>query len=84
MVLALGRVDGAQVSFEQDVELSQMNEYEILQIIMGDCREKLQSYTYSYEEDVKLSQVRSVCLGVALRQPGKGKGRRTSSWHTLV
>ena len=34
-----------------------MNEYEILQILMGDCREKLQAYTLSLEEDIKLMQV---------------------------
>jgi hypothetical protein len=44
------------VSFEQDVELSQMNEYEILQILMGDCRERLAAYPNSYEEDLKLLQ----------------------------
>ncbi|GLC74385.1 hypothetical protein PLESTF_001507400 [Pleodorina starrii] len=46
----------AKVSFETDVELSQMNEYEILQILMGDCRERLAAYTKSYEEDVKIAQ----------------------------
>ncbi len=50
----------AQVSFEQDVELSQMNEYEILQLLMGDCREKLQAYSQNYEEDVKMAQVGGV------------------------
>jgi hypothetical protein len=46
-----------QVSFDQDIVLSQMNEYEILQLLMGDCREKLQVYQLSNEEDIKLSQV---------------------------
>ncbi|PNH12803.1 hypothetical protein TSOC_000234 [Tetrabaena socialis] len=46
----------AKVSFDKDVELSQMNEYEILQILMGDCRERLAVYTKSYEEDVKIAQ----------------------------
>eukprot|EP00198_Chlamydomonas_reinhardtii_P007563 XP_001696900.1 rubisco small subunit N-methyltransferase [Chlamydomonas reinhardtii] len=46
----------AKCTFEADVELSQMNEYEILQILMGDCRERLASYTKSYEEDVKIAQ----------------------------
>ncbi|GIL70833.1 hypothetical protein Vretimale_3919 [Volvox reticuliferus] len=46
----------AKVSFEKDVELSQMNEYEILQILMGDCRERLAAYSKSYEEDVKIAQ----------------------------
>lgn len=50
----------AKVSFEKDVELSQMNEYEILQLLMGDCRERLQAYTLSTEEDVKLAQQRNL------------------------
>jgi hypothetical protein len=31
-----------QVSFDRDLVLSQLNEYEILQLLMGDCRERLQ------------------------------------------
>jgi len=50
----------AKVSFEQDVVLSQMNEYEILQLIMGDCREKLQGYAATYEEDIKVAQGRDL------------------------
>ncbi|GFH16603.1 uncharacterized protein HaLaN_13049 [Haematococcus lacustris] len=50
----------ACVSFEQDVVLSQLNEYEILQIMMGDCRERLQAYSYSLEEDIKLAQQRDL------------------------
>jgi len=46
----------AKVSFEQDVVLSQLNEYEILQLLMGDCRERLQAYATSYEEDIKANQ----------------------------
>ncbi|GFR43931.1 hypothetical protein Agub_g5069, partial [Astrephomene gubernaculifera] len=46
----------AKVTFEKDVELSQMNEYEVLQLLMGDCRERLASYGSSYEEDVKTAQ----------------------------
>lgn len=41
--------------------LSQMNEYEVLQLIMGDCREKLQEYALTQEEDIKESQVWCVC-----------------------
>ena len=47
----------AKVSFEQDIVLSQMNEYEVLQLLMGDCRERLAVYASSLEEDIKNSQV---------------------------
>ncbi|KAG2498938.1 hypothetical protein HYH03_003128 [Edaphochlamys debaryana] len=50
----------AKISFEKDIELSQMNEYEILQILMGDCRERLAVYPKSYEEDVKIAQQRDL------------------------
>ena len=46
-----------QVSFEQDIILSQMNEYEVLQLLMGDCRERLALYSSSLEEDIKIGQV---------------------------
>lgn len=39
-----------------DNELSQVNEYEILQLLMGDCRERLAAYAGSYEEDMKMLQ----------------------------
>ena len=45
-----------QVSFDADVELSQMNEYEILQLLMGDCRDKLSAYGPSIEEETKSLQ----------------------------
>lgn len=47
-----------QVSFEQDVVLNQMNEYETLQLLMGDCRERLQAYAVNMEDDIKLNQQR--------------------------
>lgn len=47
----------AKVSFDKDIVVSQMNEYEVLQILMGDCRERLAAYKTSREEDVKLLQV---------------------------
>lgn len=46
----------AKVSFEQDVVLSDLNEYEVLQLLMGDCREKIAKYGSSSEEDVKSLQ----------------------------
>lgn len=48
-----------QVTFEQDVIVSQMNEYEVLQLLMGECRESLAAYKTSLEEDTKLLQVSS-------------------------
>jgi hypothetical protein len=44
------------VNFEQDVIISQMNEYEVLQLLMGDCREALAAYRGNLEEDTKLLQ----------------------------
>ncbi len=32
------------MSFDRDVVISQNNEYEILQLMMGDCRERLSNY----------------------------------------
>eukprot|EP00983_Pelagomonas_calceolata_P110540 1159682-Pelagomonas_calceolata.AAC.3 len=46
----------AKVNFEKDIILSDLNEYEILQILMGDCRERLQAYPLSVEEEIKYSQ----------------------------
>ncbi len=34
----------AQVSFEADVVLSPANEYEVLQLLLGECRERLAAY----------------------------------------
>lgn len=47
-----------QVNFEEDVIISQMNEYEVLQLLMGECREALAAYKTSLEEDTKMLQVR--------------------------
>jgi hypothetical protein len=47
-----------QVNFEQDNIISQMNEYEVLQLLMGECRESLAAYKTSLEEDTKIAQVR--------------------------
>lgn len=52
----------SQVSFEQDIILSQMNEYEVLQLLMGDCRERLAVYSSSLEEDIKIGQVGTSCV----------------------
>lgn len=46
----------AKISFQEDVVLSQMNEYEVLQLLMGDCRERLALYSKSLEEDIKINQ----------------------------
>ncbi|KAF8071199.1 setd3 [Scenedesmus sp. PABB004] len=46
----------AKVTFESDAPISDMNEYEVLQLLMGDCREALAGYRTSLEEDTKLLQ----------------------------
>jgi protein-histidine N-methyltransferase len=46
------------VSFDSDAIISQMNEYEVLQLLMGDCREALAAYKTSLEEETKFLQVR--------------------------
>ena len=49
--------DLAKISFEKDVVVSTMNEYEVLQILLGDCKERLNQYADStIESDVKLLQ----------------------------
>ena len=56
--LRLARVqDSAQlarVTFEEDVLIDESNEYEILQLVMGDCRERLAEYEQNEEYDVVL------------------------------
>jgi hypothetical protein len=47
----------AKVSFDSDAVVSQMNEYEVLQLLMGECRERLAAYKLSLEEEVKALQV---------------------------
>lgn len=37
-----------------------MNEYEVLQLLMGDCREALAAYPTNLEEDQKLLQQQSL------------------------
>lgn len=58
--LRLSRVQDAgqlaSVSFSKDTVVSQMNEYEILQLLMGDCRERLAQYKNNAEEDTKMLQ----------------------------
>ena len=60
-VLTMGRshfhVFLLQVTFEQDVVITQMNEYEVLQLLMGECRDRLAAYKTTLEEDAKLLQV---------------------------
>jgi len=46
----------AKVTFEQDVVITQMNEYEVLQLLMGECRERLAAYQTTLEEETKLLQ----------------------------
>jgi len=42
------------VSFEEDKIVSVMNEYEILQLLMGDCRELMAEYDTNEEDEVNL------------------------------
>ena len=58
----------AKVSFESDVIISQMNEYEVLQLLMGDCRERLNDYRGTLEEAQKELQA----------PPGWGASRQNS------
>eukprot|EP01023_Acetabularia_acetabulum_P050476 TRINITY_DN5467_c0_g2_i1.p1 TRINITY_DN5467_c0_g2~~TRINITY_DN5467_c0_g2_i1.p1 ORF type:complete len:478 (-),score=78.38 TRINITY_DN5467_c0_g2_i1:17-1450(-) len=46
----------AKISFDKDVIISQNNEYEILQLLMAECRDRLSAYKNDYEYDVKLQQ----------------------------
>ncbi|CAG9467763.1 unnamed protein product [Pedinophyceae sp. YPF-701] len=48
----------AKISFEQDALVSQMNEYEVLQLLMADLRDMISAYKTEVEEDVKLLQRR--------------------------
>lgn len=55
--------DAAQfpaVSFETDNIISPENEYEILQLLMGDLRERLQGYASQYEDDIKELQRKDI------------------------
>ncbi len=42
------------VSFEEDKIVSVMNEYEILQLLMGDCRELMSEYDTNEEDELNL------------------------------
>eukprot|EP00210_Caulerpa_lentillifera_P001731 g1662.t1 len=42
----------AQVSFSSDQEISQLNEYEVLQLVLGECRVRLSQYQENWEADV--------------------------------
>ena len=46
----------AAVTFEKDVVVSPANEYEVLQLLLGECRERLSAYVGGAEEDTKLLQ----------------------------
>jgi histone-lysine N-methyltransferase SETD3 len=81
--LRLSRVqDAAQfarVSFDADVVVSQMNEYEVLQLLMGDCRERLGAYAGgTLEEECKVLQRQAQEMGQRARDKGaaaaKGPG----------
>lgn len=46
----------AAVTFDKDVVVSPSNEYEVLQLLLGECRERLSAYAGGAEEDTKLLQ----------------------------
>lgn len=46
----------AKVNFEQDSIVSQANEYEVLQLLMADMRDRLTAYPGSIEDEMKLLQ----------------------------
>jgi histone-lysine N-methyltransferase SETD3 len=46
----------AKVRFEADAVVSQLNEYEVLQLMLGDCRERMAGYAGALDEEVKLLQ----------------------------
>lgn len=48
--------DMMKLRFDRDTVISQMNEYETLQLMMGDCRERLAGYEGTVEDEVKLLQ----------------------------
>jgi len=72
--LRLARVqDAAQfarVSFEADVIVSQVNEYEVLQLLMGDCRDRLSAYDTALEEECKYLQGQAQEMTAAARAGG--------------
>jgi protein-histidine N-methyltransferase len=46
----------ASVTFENDVIISQLNEYEVLQLLSGECKERLGNYGSAAEDDLKTLQ----------------------------
>jgi histone-lysine N-methyltransferase SETD3 len=46
----------ASVSFDADTVISPANEYEVLQLLLGECKERLTAYSGSAEDDAKLLQ----------------------------
>ena len=62
----------ASATFERDVIISPLNEYEVLQLVMGDLRERLQEYLDNQVRGV-LAGCRVACLSAMLQQqPGVG------------
>jgi hypothetical protein len=57
----------AKARFDQDVIISQQNEYEVLQLVMGDLRERLQGYRDNQVWDLRNMSV-NMCLLEAVGQ----------------
>ena len=49
-----------KISFEQDVIITPENEYEVLQLVMADLRDRMQAYPGQYEDDLKDLQRRDL------------------------
>lgn len=45
-----------KVRFDEDVIVDEMNEYEVLQLLMGECRTRLGAYMDNLEDDLKALQ----------------------------
>lgn len=50
----------AQINFERDDIVTPENEYEILQLMMGDLRDKIQAYATEFDDDIKDLQRRDL------------------------
>lgn len=50
----------ARVNFEDDVIISPANEYEVLQLLLADCRDRFTAYGENMEADTKMLQQRDL------------------------
>ncbi|KAG6540958.1 hypothetical protein Mapa_017679 [Marchantia paleacea] len=52
----------AKIVFDQDVMIDQANEYEILMLLMGECRVALQEYTGSSDEESRIANDKNASI----------------------